>query len=264
MNQLRLSIDHIGILAPEIQALVTEFRMLGFNVVGPAELTSVDTQGIRHGLGQFSAHVMLDEDYIELTAVERPTPDHHLIKYLQGPWGIRLLILSSDDIDAAHDVCERNNLQPTPVQLASRTLDYQDGEEALFKWFGLPAENWPDALVAYAQHLTRDRVFDSSVSRHANGARGLHGLYYCADSLPEQYTSLATTGRHKLQLIPSQIAGRELGAAETETSPFGAVAIDVEDLETTANYFSSKGIEWQRLDDGISVRLESGACLIFM
>ena len=264
MNQLRLPIDHIGILAPEIQSLVTEFRTLGFNVVGPAELTSIDSHGDRRGLGQYSAHVMLDDDYIELTAVERPTPDHHLAQFLRNPWGVRILILSCDDIDSQHQECESKNLQPSPVNLASRILDYRDGAEAQFKWFGLPATSWPDALVGYVEHLTKDLVFDRSVSQHENGARGLNRLYYFADSLPEQYAKLDTGGTHGLQLVSPDSRDNQPGQTMGVSPAFAAVGIDVDDLETTANYFTDKGIAWQREGDGISVQLESGINLIFM
>ena len=71
---MRLDVDHIGILGADIDALVDEFRGLGFSIVGPAELTAIDADGTQRGLGQHSAHIMFADTYIELTSVVEPLP----------------------------------------------------------------------------------------------------------------------------------------------------------------------------------------------
>lgn len=260
---LKLQIDHVGLLGPGIAELVDEFSRLGFSVIGPTELTSIDEEGNRVGLGQYSAHVMFESDYIELTAVERPTPNHHLAHFLHPPWGLRLLLPACDDITAAHDACTKNELCPSPIQEAARTLDYRPGEEARFRWFGLPGDAWPDVLLAYVSHLTPELVFDADVAAHENGARGLCCLFYIADALPGQYALLAAEGKQEIVVVPPNDAERVLGFDVSRTTPFAGIGINVDDLAVTVALLKRAGIETRATDRSCTVQLQSGVCVVF-
>jgi len=263
VTHLQLQIDHIGFLAPSIEKIVTEFRVLGFSIAGPTELTAIDHSGNRHGLGQFSAHVMFENDYIELTAVESPSPEHHLAHFLQPPWGIRLLLLTSDDIDHVHDDCKARHLNPTDIQSAARRIDYKEDAEAKFRWFGLPALDWPDAMVAYVQHMTRELVFDTSISKHANGAKALTRLFYCADELPGQYQEIAHGGGHSIELVTPESAKDVLGFCLGQTTSFAGVGVGVNDIAATTAFLREANISVKTVNAGISVQLQSGTCLVF-
>jgi hypothetical protein len=263
MRPLYLKIDHIGILAPAIESLVRDFRALGFTVVGPAELTTVNESGATVGLGQSSAHVMFRDDYIELTAVESTSADHHLAHFLQPPWGIRLLLLNCDDLDHVHNDCKARHLNPTDIQSAGRRIDYNEGAEAKFRWFGFPALDWPDALVAYVQHMTRELVFDASVSKHANGAKALTRLFYCADDLPGQYQQIAHGGGHSIELVTPESAKDVLGFNLGRTASFAGVGVGVNDIAATTTFLREANISVKTVNAGISVQLQSGTCLVF-
>ncbi|MDH3481449.1 MAG: VOC family protein [Gammaproteobacteria bacterium] len=263
MTPLHLEIDHIGILGPSIPALVREFRALGFAVVGPVELTAVDDSGKSIGLGQQSAHVMFADDYIELTAVDSTSPDHHLAQFLQPPWGIRLLLLTSDDIEESHDRCSQRHLKPSDVCTASRQLVYKQSAEARFKWFGLPAKEWPDILIAYVQHLTKELVFDKSVSQHSNGATGISRLYYCGDKLPSGYRQLADGGDHSIEVVTADREEAVLGFTPGRTTPFAGFGITVDDLRATSLFLRESGVNVRRANERISTQLQSGVCVIF-
>lgn len=263
MSHLHLPIDHVGLLAPTIAELVAEFRLLGFTIVGPAELTAVNADGELEGLGQFSAHVMFRDDYIELTAVEAPTPAHHLAHFLHAPWGLRLLLISCEDISDAHAYCERSELSPTPIQEASRLLPYRQDAAARFSWFGLPSTDWDDALIAFVQHHSRAEVFDPSISQHDNGAEGLRTLYYASEQLPATYRELADGGRHEIRLVPPGSETTILGYPVSDTTPFAGLGIQVHKLEQTRKYFSTRDVDYRDLAGAVSVQLTSGVCLIF-
>ena len=95
-----MNIDHVGLLGPSIDELVSEFSGLGFSVVGPAELVGMNEAGEPVSLDQHSAHIMFDEDYVELTAVEAHAGEnHHLARLLDKPAGLRLIVLRTDNID---------------------------------------------------------------------------------------------------------------------------------------------------------------------
>lgn len=263
MATLNLRIDHIGILGPCIEELVLEMRLLGFSIVGPAELTAVDAVGRRVRLGQHSAHVMFGDDYIELTCVDSPDPGHHLEHFLHPPWGIRLLLLASDDIERAHARCEHRQLAPGAVQQASRRIGYADDAEAGFRWFGLPASDWPETLVAFVQHLTRELVFDPSVSTHANGACCLTRLYYVGAELPERYRHLAGDGPHRIETIEPGSEKEAFGFPPDRTSPIAGVGVGVLDIDATAEVLEASNIDVRPVANGLSTQLRSGVCVVF-
>lgn len=263
MARLKLSIDHIGILGPSIEELVLEMQLLGFSIVGPAELTAVDASGKRVGLGQRSAHIMFADDYVELTAVDLPAAGHHLEQFLHPPWGIRLLLLSSDDIEHAHAQCRQRRLEPGEVQRASRHIDYGQGGEAGFRWFGLPPVDWPDALVAYVEHLTRERVFDPGVCEHPNGALNLTRLYYRGADLADRYRKLDGTGPHNIEIVKPGSEEEMLGFRLERTTPFTGVGIGVQDIDATAAALEAANIDVRPVANGLSAQLRSGVCIVF-
>ena len=263
MARLTLSIDHIGILAPSIEELVLEMQLLGFSIVGPAELTAVNESGETVGLGQRSAHVMFADDYIELTTVDLPADGHHLEHFLHPPWGIRLLLLASDNVQRTHEQCTQRQLQPGAVQQASRRIDYGQGGEAGFRWFGLPAYDWPDALVAYVEHLTRERVFNASVSKHPNGACCLTRLYYGGADLPNRYRKLDGEGSQCIEIVEPGCEEETLGFPPERTTPFAGVGVGVADLDATAAVLEAANIDVRPTGHGLGTRLRCGVCVVF-
>ena len=112
---LRLPVDHVGILGASASRMAECWRRLGFHVVGPADLKS-GARGDEQELGQRSAHIMFPGDYIELTSVNPPRPDHHLARFFDRPLGIRLMILASRDIGSDHHRCQQAGLEPGDVR----------------------------------------------------------------------------------------------------------------------------------------------------
>lgn len=265
---LKLPIDHIGILAPEITPLIDEFQRLGFTVVGPKELTAIDADGNLQGLGQYSAHVMFADNYIELTAVEKPTPDHHLADFLSPPWGVRLVLLGSEDIQQSRASCVKNGMNPFPVQAAARELDYLDGVSARFEWFGLPHTDWPECLTAFVQHHSREQVFDTNVCRHANGAIGLSRLTFNR-KVPKRFSKLlgsedahSDESKHLVELCESDRADGDGPEAQSVT-PICGVDIAVADLALTERLVTDAGFDPVGNEREVRVRLQSNTLIRF-
>ena len=77
---MMLPLDHIGILGSDITEMVNAYRSLGFHVTEPERLNA----GAGGDFGrQYSAHVMFENTYIELTAVEDCQSEHHLAPYMR-------------------------------------------------------------------------------------------------------------------------------------------------------------------------------------
>lgn len=248
---MRLDLDHIGILGPDIHALVDEFRGLGFAIVGPKELTAIDSDGRRRGLGQHSAHIMFADTYIELTAVTDPAPEHHLSRYLDTPAGVRLLILGCERIDDCRQAYVEQGLRPGPVQRATRRIDYGVPGEARFSWFGLPAGDWPEALIACVAHETRELVFQEAVTRHANGATALTALFVKGGD---------TLGR--LQPLAAD-AGAEVLVDERDGAEITGIGLRVTDLASTSAALAKRGIATRTVGDSLAVDTQAGVRLHF-
>ncbi len=250
---LPLPVDHMGVLGTSIEALTGAWRRLGFTVVGPEELRGVDETGHETGLGQYSAHVMFENDYIELTAVERPTPGHHLAHWLGEAEGLRLVILGCPSIDVARSACERAGLAPGPVQSAARQIRYGSPATAQFRWFPLPARDWPEALVAFVQHETRDAVFQPAVCRHANGARGLSRVFYRGERLPEGFKALSAPSATVIEARPAKRLAELFGNGILDTPPLAALGIRVANGSVTREHLAAAGVDYTESEEGIAV-----------
>lgn len=250
---LPLPVDHVGVLGASIEALTGAWRRLGFTIVGPEELLAVDDEGRETGLGQYSAHVMFEHDYIELTAVERPTPGHHLAHLLREAAGLRLLILGCPAIGAARSACEREGLSPGPVQSAAREIRYGTTGTAHFRWFSLPAGDWPDALVAYVQHETPETVFQPCVSRHANGACGLSRVLYRGERLPPALRALSAPAATVIEARAAPRLAALFGDGILDTPPLAGLGIRVESATVARELLAEAGVDYRESDEGIAV-----------
>ena len=179
-----LPVDHIGILGRDIKTMVNAYRELGFSVTEPERLSA--GTGVEQG-EQFSAHVMFNETYIELTAVENCQPEHHLAPYIGLPCGVRILILQCDDAASAHKRLASEGLPATPIYEAERQLSNGNQELARFRWFSLAPQPLSQLLIGWVQHLTKTAVFQGS-EKHPNSATDMAGLQFYSCALPEDLT----------------------------------------------------------------------------
>ncbi len=249
----RLPVDHVGVLADGIAALKQDWESLGFRVVGPEELVGIGDDGEPRGLGQYSAHVMFADDYIELTAVERPTPGHHLARFLDAGGGLRLIILAAADIDAAHATLDARGLAPGPVSAAARDIHYGEGGTARFRWFPVAAEACPQVLMACATHETREIVFQPEVARHPNTAAGISRLLYTGERLPEGYIRLAADEGVALEARPASAMAALFGPAAADCPPFAGIGVFVRDIGAAAAALEANGVPCVRVPEGLAV-----------
>jgi len=249
----RLPVDHVGILGDAIAPLKRDWQALGFRVVGPEELIGIDAAGEPRGLGQFSAHVMFAEDYIELTAVERPSPGHHLARFLGRGGGLRLVILAADDIESRRSALERRGLAPGPVSEAARDIHYGAGGTARFRWFPVAAEACPDVLMACVRHETPQIVFQPQVARHPNTASGISRLLYTGQRLPDGYAALAADEGVALEARPLAAMTDLFGAAVDGCPPFAGLGVAVGDPRAAADVLTANAVPYRRVPEGLAV-----------
>ncbi len=198
-------IDHIGLVGRDVHAMRVAFERLGFMPTAPKLLMRWDSKtGERESLKQESAHAVLEDGYIELSAVLTDDPAHHLAPYLRRYQGLHILALSSSDIDADRARCEKAGLAPTPVTIATREVEYGSRPGAAqFRWFMLAAESAPEGLLCYVHNHTPEIVFQPEVMNHPNSAIALHGVTIVA-SKPERAAE-----HYRVLLGQEPIAGDE-------------------------------------------------------
>jgi len=177
---MMLPLDHIGILGSDITSMVNAYRSLGFQVTEPEQLSA----GAGGNLGrQYSAHVMFENTYIELTAVEDCQSEHHLAPYMRLPGGVRILILQSDCAEKERERIQSTGLSVSPLFAAERPLTYGDRTTARFCWFALEPQPLNQLLIGWVEHLTREAVFRSDGS-HGNTATDITGLHLSTCDFP--------------------------------------------------------------------------------
>lgn len=167
----RLAVDHVGLVVADLAASIAAFRTVGFQVSDPVALMTVDSDGRTTPLGQDSAHIILENAYIEISA-PRPGTGNHLEPYLAFGPGLRILCLASDDLVADHIAL--SDLAASSVVASTRVVRLRGGDRnARFRWCSIRADFWPGILVAVVEHLDRDIVFTRELREHPNGARRL-------------------------------------------------------------------------------------------
>ena len=180
VNPLRLPIpiDHIGYGVKELYATIELFKRLGFSPTREKELMARDPEtGEFYPLGQLSAHVVFEKGYIELSAPTWKIKNNHLIPFVERCPGIHILAVATSDVEKQHQSCRKCYQDLAAVAQASRKIEYgKNRGKARFKWFPLPGDDFPEGIVCFVEHLTRDLVFQSEVLSHPNEVSALAGV----------------------------------------------------------------------------------------
>jgi hypothetical protein len=178
-----ISLDHVGVVGHSIDVIRRNWLEAGFFVTEPEELMALESSsGKRVSLGQHSCHVILEQGYIELTAVDRPSPSHHLWPWIKPTDSLGIIALGAADIESVHRRLLAANVPlGAPVQ-ASRPIHYGARRgDALFTWFALGAASTPEALVCFVRNERPELIYQPEVQTHPNGAQALAGVILVAD-----------------------------------------------------------------------------------
>lgn len=176
-----LKLDHVGFLGRDLAALRAAFAALGFAPTEPRALMKRESDGRLVPLDQSSAHVVLEQGYIELSATSAP---NHLAHYAGGADALVIAAFGVDDLDAAHAGCRARGVRLTAQASAARPIEYGAKHgEARFRWFMVEPADAPDGLVCFLRHETPELVFQPEVQQHENGARALRELTITASDL---------------------------------------------------------------------------------
>jgi len=176
-----ITLDHIGIVGRSIHELRGAWQRAGFFVTEPEELMAIDARtGQRTSLGQHSCHIIFERGYIELTAVDPITPQHHLFPWIRGHDALGIIAFGAEDIEAVHQRLAATEPVGALAQ-ASRPIHYGARRgDAFFTWFALGASTTPEALLCFVRNERPELIYQDAVQHHGNGARALDSVIVCA------------------------------------------------------------------------------------
>jgi hypothetical protein len=279
-------IDHVGLVGRDVHAMRVAFERLGFVPTPPKLLMRWDAKtGERESLKQETSHAVLEHGYIELAAVLTDEPDHHLARHLRRYQGLHILAFTSDDIDADYARCAAAGLEPTPVMIATRDVEYGSRQGAAqFRWFMLGAESSPEGLLYYVHNHTPELVFQPEVMNHPNSAVGLHGVTIVAskpERIAEHYRTLLgidpVAGEEELRFEPGNqyirimtrhaFIARYPGAGVPAMPCLRAFDVTVRDIGAARAYLNATRVRHQVREDGslwVGPRSACGAALRLM
>ncbi len=175
-------LDHVGVVGSSIELLRREWQAKGFFVTEPEELMALDPKTSRRvSLGQHSCHIILQQGYIELTAVNAVTPSHHLFPWIRNTESLGIIAIGTNDIQAVHARVAQADVPAGTIARASRPIHYGARRgAALFTWFALSAESTPEALLCFVRNERPHLIYQPEVQRHPNGARTLESVIICS------------------------------------------------------------------------------------
>ena len=163
-----LGIDHLVILAGDLDAAAETYRRLGF---------TISPRGVHSAhMGSANHTIMLRDDYFELLSVIAPTDSNEKWRErLAVGEGIWATALKTDDAAAMGAEMTALGITVGETLDFSRPVDLPGGGtgEAAFKVTPIRAPGSViDGLFA-CQHLTRETVWLPGLTEHANTAVGL-------------------------------------------------------------------------------------------
>ena len=167
-----LGVDHVVVVARDLDAAAAQWRRLGFTV-SPRGTHSPQ-------MGTANHTIMFGDDYLELlgvlAATEQNRPTRELLARREG---IERTAFTTDDAAAGAADLQRRGLTPLGPVHFGRPVDLPNGEksEARFNVFRWPLSEAPGGMRIFAcQHLTRETVWIPELQRHPNGARRIAAI----------------------------------------------------------------------------------------
>lgn len=279
-----VTLDHIGIVSRDMTALREAYLRLGFTVSMPAPLMQPTADGAgKEWIGQYSAHIIFSDSYLELAAVPPEVTDNHLLGRLSKREGLHIVALRTNDaVSSCADLASA--FPPSPeLRKASREVSVGSTHAtALFTWFMLPDPLAQVAFGCVVKHHTPELVFAREFTTHANGARNLRRLHAIVPD-PEQaaahYLSLpgakierrgrgcaVVLGDREILLSDASAFAQVFPGAQIPMPPsVGGYTLTVENVAAAAAVLTANQIPFERCANGFWIKPEhaGGAVLEF-
>jgi catechol 2,3-dioxygenase-like lactoylglutathione lyase family enzyme len=168
-----IGLDHTGLGVPDLEAARARFAALGFTLTSREALTRPGPDGMPVVSGADNHVFMMERGYQELIAITDASLGHMLVPRLERYWGLHIVVLASDDVEADRAAFVARGVAATPCATWGREVPGRGA--AQFRFFMVAEQDAPEALLAIVQHLTPERLRTPELLNHENGAVALNG-----------------------------------------------------------------------------------------
>lgn len=172
MRRRRQLVDHVGVLASDLELAADELARAGFRLTDPVSLMKPGPDGMTLvPSGGRQRTIMLDQGYLEIQTIKDSATGHPLAKRAKRYSGAHLLAFATRDAAATARRWRSVGLVVGPVQRWRRATS--TGREADFSFVIIDEATTPSAMIIATQHHTPRRIRPPGVTVHPNGARRL-------------------------------------------------------------------------------------------
>ena len=179
MSKAVKGIDHVVVMVDGIDAAQKAYEKLGFQV---------QPRGFHKKLGTANHLMIFDRDYFEILGIVEDTEfNAERREWLKAGGGLANVALATDGADLAFDAFKVAGLTPDAPLFFDRAVEVAGKtEHAKFRTVRIPKQHMPVVGFFVCEHQTPQFVYRPEWARHANGARGLLGVYVIAEQ-PEKW-----------------------------------------------------------------------------
>lgn len=271
-------IDHLFLLVRDLAAAATQYERLGFTVSPRGEHSD--------HMGTANHTIMLENDYLELLGVRKPTPNNAAwrakLENGEGPTAVACRVA---DARAAVEDLRALGLPTTPATDFERPVTLPDGGEgrAAFTVAVFDPEVVPHGEVFLCQHHTRDTVWLPALMHHANGASALGGLVAAVDepaAVAGDYARLfaagvvtpvdggvdVATGSAPVTFLEPAALARRYPGLDPSPAAFAVLQIVTRNLEQTRSVITANDVPLMPTAKGFAVpaAVAAGAIVEFI
>lgn len=273
-------IDHALIGVADLEHARESFERLGFTPT---------PRGRHIGWGTGNYTIMFERDYVELLGVvDANQYIHGLDKFLETGEGLLNVALATDDAEESFRWMLNNGIDAQEPEKLQRLLELEDGDETLeFRNVHLPPDLTPGLKTFACQHLTPEKIRQSSWLSHPNGANGIAEVTIVMESLDgvrDAYIRLfgedAVSGDERKGNITVDTGQDELWFVTPKTFPerhyektidpdlplprLAALTLSVADPQVTAMYLTGQQVAFERDSTGAVIVSSEEACGTFL
>ncbi len=212
-------LDHVGVAVRNLDAGREAYDRLGFQLTARSQHRGSPTPGAPvepWGSGNHCA--MFREGYLEVVGLTDPALFSSVKTLVARYEGAHIVALGCDSADATHAELRRRGVSIDAPRQLERDAAYgpagTETRRAAFRNMYLDRDAYPEALLFYIEHLTRDVLWQPHLLAHPNGVTAIRDAFLCSREAEDVAAKLAPA----LACVPERTGEGEWRLAMTRGS----------------------------------------------
>lgn len=269
-----LTLDHVGIVVPDLDRAFETYRRLGFRLTPrSSHKKQAAPDGPFEPLGSGNHCIMLRQGYLELLGITDPALPHAPIaKRLERYTGLQLFALGCDDADAVEQAWRSTTGGCQLAVTLGRDVPLAEGgtQHGAFRIVYLDDTAMPEVELFAIQHLTPAVLWQEPLLDHPNTAIGLQSATIVSDDAAATAGRLTrlglaeTSGPHGsrfplhdgawIDVMMEPAAAKAYPGVTPPAIPSAiGASFTVARLASAADYLTKEGVAFQRSSDRLRV-----------